>query len=97
MDELRSIGEEFKRELEGVKSTQELDALRVKYLGKKGLITLKLKLLGTAQPEERKTLGKTINDLKVMAEGAIESKKAFLRDMELRQAIEAETLDVTLP
>ncbi len=97
MDELRSIGEEFKRELEGVKSTQELDALRVKYLGKKGLITLKLKLLGTAQPEERKTLGKTINDLKVMAEGAIDSKKAFLRDMELRQAIEAETLDVTLP
>ncbi len=97
MDELRSIGEEFKEGLEGVGSTSELDALRVKYLGKKGLISQKFKLMGTATPEERKSLGKAINDLKVMAEGALEARRTTLRDEELRQAIKAESLDTTLP
>ena len=97
MNELLSIGEEFKGELKGVGSTSELDALRVKYLGKKGLISQKFKLLGTATPEERKSLGKAINDLKVMAEGALEARRTALRDEELRQAIKAESLDTTLP
>ena len=97
MNELLSIGEEFKGELEGVGSTSELDALRVKYLGKKGLISQKFKLLGSATPEERKSLGKGINDLKVMAEGALEARRTALRDEELRAAIKAESLDTTLP
>lgn len=97
MDELRSIGQEFTKELDSVKNTSELDALRVKYLGKKGLISLKFKLLGTASPDERKSLGKAINDLKVMAEGALDALKTSLRNKELKEAIKSESLDTTLP
>lgn len=97
MDQLRSIGEQFKGELEGVKNTSGLDALRVRYLGKKGLVSQKFKLMGSASPDEKKSLGKALNELKAMTEGAIESRKAELRDEELRQAIEASALDTTLP
>ncbi len=97
MDKLSSIGQGFKDELKGIRSTSQLNALRVKYLGKKGLISQQFQLLGKASPEEKKSLGKAINDLKVMAEGALEALRAALRDEELRAAIERESLDTTLP
>jgi phenylalanyl-tRNA synthetase alpha chain len=97
MDDLHLIGDEFRSELEGIANTSELDALRVKYLGKKGLITQKFKLMGKALPEEKKALGKALNDLKVMAEDALDSSKTILRNQELKAAIEAEAIDITLP
>jgi phenylalanyl-tRNA synthetase alpha chain len=97
MDELRALGDEFRKELDNASSSSKLDGIRIKYLGKKGLITQKFKLLGSASSEERKALGKALNELKSMAEESLESRKAVLIADELKTAVEAQSLDVTLP
>lgn len=97
MDELKALGEQLGGELEGASSTSELDALRVKYLGKKGLISQKFKLLGSASPEDRKALGQALNELKATAESAIEGRRKSLSASELKDALAAQSLDVTIP
>ncbi len=43
----------------------DLDAIRVKYLGKSGLLTEKLKGISTLSVGEKKHIGKTLNDIKI--------------------------------
>ncbi len=75
----------------------ELDAVRVKYLGRKGLFTIELKSLGKLPPEERANAGKEINQVKEALASAIESRQAALRSDQIASALVADRLDVTLP
>ena len=75
----------------------ELDAVRVKYLGRKGLFTIELKSLGKLPPEERANAGKEINQVKEALTSAIESRQAALRSDQIASALVADRLDVTLP
>ncbi len=79
------------------KTSQSLEDIRVALLGKKGKITEELKKLGGASPEERKTLGATLNQLKQEITDALEVKKIALTDSELNARLATEKLDVTLP
>ncbi len=78
-------------------SSTELEELRVAILGKKGSLTEALKALGQASPEERKTLGANLNQIKQEITDALEAKKASLADIELGARLVTEKLDVTLP
>ncbi len=78
-------------------STSALEEQRVAWLGKKGKITEALKTLGSADPEQRKTLGAALNLVKDDIAQAIEAKKAELSSAELGERLKTETLDVTLP
>ena len=71
--------------------------LKVKYLGKKGLVTGQLKSLGSLLPEERKEKGQQINKLKVELTTAIEKRKAELTKEKLDRELANEKVDVTLP
>lgn len=76
---------------------EDLDALRVKYLGKKGEITSLLKSLGTLPPEERKEKGPLFNELKIEITDCIQEKKVMLEARAIEEKLKSETIDITLP
>ncbi len=78
-------------------TSSALEELRVSLLGKKGKLTDALKSLGQASPEERKTLGAALNQIKEQITNALEEKKSTLADVELNARLVTEKLDVTLP
>ena len=73
-----------------------LDALRVEYLGKKGLITEQLKALGKLDATERPAAGARINLAKEQVHAAIEARRATLDAVALDAALASQTIDVTL-
>jgi phenylalanyl-tRNA synthetase alpha chain len=84
-------------EIQAAPTLQLLQELRVKYLGKKGLVTQQLKELGSLSPEEKKRIGQEVNALKGRLEQAIETRKAELENEALREKLIKERVDVTLP
>lgn len=74
-----------------------LDALRVNYLGKKGVLTAQLKSLGQLPPDERPAAGERINVAKREVQQAIEARKQSLVASKLAEKLAGETIDVTLP
>ena len=81
----------------GTKAAAELDALRVKYLGKKGELTAVLKLMGSLSAEERPVMGQMANEVRAAVEKAVEAQSAILEKAALEAKLKAETLDVTIP
>lgn len=78
-------------------TTQELDDVRVQYLGKKGELTALLKGLGKLSAEERPQAGAKINEAKQALQEKINARKAGLESAALEAKLAAETIDVTLP
>lgn len=74
-----------------------LDQVRVQYIGKKGLITERMKQLGALPPEERKAAGALINQARDAFNAALDARKAVLESKALEQRLARETIDVTLP
>jgi phenylalanyl-tRNA synthetase alpha chain len=96
-DDLKSIVDTFWTELAGASTTAEFEALRVKYLGKKGIVSEKFKLLSSATAEEKKSLGKAVNELKVSITQDLASRTESLKADETRKALLSQSLDITLP
>jgi len=74
-----------------------LQALRVRYLGKKGELTRQLKGLGALAPEERRAAGGAINALKAELEDALRTRRETLEAAAVERQLGEERLDVTLP
>ena len=74
-----------------------LEALRVRYLGKKGRLTERLKALGALPPEERPEAGRVINAAKRDLQQRLEARKSELRHAAIDAQLAAEAIDVTLP
>ncbi len=99
---MREKMEQLKLQLENdVKSSAdlvELDSIRVKYLGKKGLITDLLKGMKDLSNEERKEVGALVNELKQFAATLIAEKTEELKEAEIRKEIESmPAFDVSIP
>jgi phenylalanyl-tRNA synthetase alpha chain len=95
---LKQIEETFRTELQGVSVLQELQQMRSRYTGKKGLITAKLKTLAVlSDPEEKRAYGKAINELKGLVENALREKEQLLKEGEQERRLLTEGIDVTLP
>jgi phenylalanyl-tRNA synthetase alpha chain len=75
----------------------DLEAIRVDVLGRKGKLAQLGKQLGTLPPDQRAELGKTLNAAKQTLEPAFETKKAELERAALHRRLESEWLDLTLP
>ena len=86
-----------KAEVDSSGSLQALEALRLKYLGKKGEITSLLKTIGLLPPEERPDFGAKVNALRVALEGELAKKQDAIRSKELSDRVLSEKVDVTLP
>ena len=79
------------------KSFQDLQIIKVRELGKKGKISLLMKSLSTVSNEEKKSLGKTYNELRLKVLDAFSFKEQDLKDIEIINKIKNENLDITLP
>ncbi|HHP7230283.1 MAG TPA: phenylalanine--tRNA ligase subunit alpha [Xenococcaceae cyanobacterium] len=78
-------------------SLEELEQLRVKYLGKKGELSQILRGMGKLSAEERPTVGALANEVKEAIQNALEQQKTARQKAAIAAKIEAETLDVTMP
>ena len=74
----------------------DLDALRVKYLGKKGELTAVLRGMGALSPEERPVVGQIANEVRATIEEAMDKKAAELKELALEKQLREEKLDVTM-
>ncbi len=74
-----------------------LEEVRVRLLGKKGLLTEQLKGLGKLPAAERPAAGQKINEAKAAIHEALEARRASLEQEALRAELAAGTIDVTLP
>ncbi len=79
------------------KEPQELESLRVKFLGKKGELTAVLKKMGTLSPEERPVMGQLANQVRAHIEQELDEKKQHLAAMALELKLRSEAVDVTMP
>ncbi|HHW14877.1 MAG TPA: phenylalanine--tRNA ligase subunit alpha [Firmicutes bacterium] len=75
----------------------DLEAVRLAFLGKKGVLAEALGRLATAPPEDRPRLGRLVNAAKQELEGALAARLAELRRAAVEERLAAEKLDVTLP
>jgi phenylalanyl-tRNA synthetase alpha chain len=78
-------------------SLEELEAVRVEALGRKGPLALAAKEMGKLSPQERAQLGKLINGAKQKLEAAYEAQKQFFAEAALRARLDGEWIDLTLP
>lgn len=98
LENLSKIKQQFHDELNALNSKGELEKIRVSFLGKKGLVTEELKNLRDLTPEEKKTAGMQVNNLKKEIELAIVEYQKTLEEKEYLQEIEnAERYDYTIP
>ena len=97
MTENEDIKKSFLSELGSVRASNDLQQLRVKYLGKKGILTAKMKLLSTVPEDKRPAFGKLINELKTFIENEISVRELQAKDVERASRIAAQTIDITLP
>lgn len=96
-EQLKAIRQTAEAAIDTAVSLQEIDELRVKYLGKKGELTSLLKQMGSLSPEERPVMGQLVNEAKAALEEAIGKKTADLKLKEQEEKLKAETIDITLP
>ena len=89
--------DEARAEIQAAEDARALQDVRVRWLGKKGRITLELKGLATLDPDARREAGREINVVKQQVEALVEARKEELARLELARALAAERVDVTLP
>ncbi|WP_296627830.1 phenylalanine--tRNA ligase subunit alpha [uncultured Negativibacillus sp.] len=95
--QLEAIEKQAFAELESAQDLKALDAVRVKYLGKKGELTAILKQMGKLSAEERPVIGQLANQIRAQIEEKLEETKTELEGKMLDQRLATETLDVTMP
>ncbi len=97
-NQIIALQNEIAQKLSEVTSLQELDAIRVAYLGKKGSITALLKGMKDLSVEEKKTFGAKVNELKEETTQAIDNKGTEIQQQEIEKEINSMPLfDVTAP
>ena len=94
---LEQIRREALAALSETKTAADLEALRVRYLGKKGELTALLKQMGRLSAEERPVMGQLANEVREALTEALARQQTVLEAAALHARLEAETLDVTIP
>ena len=78
-------------------SLEQLDAVRVEFLGKKGRLTGVLKSIGSLPPEEKPAAGQAVNQAKGVVQALVDEKKLLLENAQLAEKLASDALDITLP
>src|SRR5712692_10936429 len=96
-ESLQALGEEVLGRIGHCATDQEIEQLRVEYLGRKGKFTLLLRGLKDIPPEQRPQRGAELNQLRGLFEAQIDARLKTLKDAEKEKALREERVDVTLP
>ncbi|WP_296242114.1 phenylalanine--tRNA ligase subunit alpha [uncultured Faecalicoccus sp.] len=97
MEQIEKLQNEALTKIADCQNNQDLNALRVEYLGKKGPIQNLMKGMKDLTPDQRPAFGQQVNQLKSQIAQAIEEKREALAKKELQEKIESEKIDITLP
>ncbi|MBP2655500.1 MAG: Phenylalanyl-tRNA synthetase alpha chain [Firmicutes bacterium] len=95
--ELKTLREAALNELAKASDLDELNDLRVKYLGKKGSLTSVLRGMGGLSPEERPKIGQIVNDIRADLEGLLTARSEEFKQSALEKRLASEKIDVSLP
>lgn len=95
-NELNNLENELQEKLPAVKTADELEALRLEFLGKKGKLTGVLKGLGKVSPEERAEIGKLANELKAGLDESMNKRANAIREEYYERLATEEWFDMTL-
>lgn len=96
-DEVAGLTQQALAAISAAETLEQLDAVRVGYLGKKGELTGLLKSLGKLDADQRPAAGALINKGKAQLQQALGDRGVDLQQAELNQALERDRIDVTLP
>ena len=97
-ERIEQLKMEFDRVIQEHNSMEEIDELRIAYLGKKGKVTELMQGLKDVPATERRDMGIAINNFKQYVEGLIEDKVKQAKELELQREINnAEKIDITIP
>jgi phenylalanyl-tRNA synthetase alpha chain len=95
--QLQSLAELATKSVGDVQTPEELEQLRVEYLGKKGTLSQILGAMGKLSAEERPQVGAIANQVKQTLQTQLEERKITIQQSVIAKRLEAETLDVTMP
>ena len=96
-NELNQLVSDAEKAINNAADLKSLDDIRVTYLGKKGSITERMKMLGKLPKEEKPAAGQAINVAKQAVQKSLEARKETLNNAELEAKLASQTIDVTLP
>lgn len=94
--QLESIRQEAQQALTATDSLDQLEQLRVKYLGKKGPIPQVLGGMGKLDAADRPRIGALANEVKETIQKELDRRRLALQAVQIQAQLEAETLDVTM-
>src|SRR5581483_10725766 len=94
---VRSIVEGAQGEIARATTRQALEDVRIRYLGKKGLLTQLLRSMPTLPPAERPVVGREANEAKDVIEAALTARAVTVEGLERRARLAATAVDLTLP
>ncbi|MBQ2754177.1 MAG: phenylalanine--tRNA ligase subunit alpha [Clostridia bacterium] len=96
-EQLQSIKASAQTEINEIVSAEQLEAFRVKYLGKKGVLTDVLKGMGKLSAEERPVIGQLANEIRNFLEDIVSKMQNEIKAKELEEKIKSEKIDITMP
>ncbi len=96
-EQIAKIKENSIQEISKCQDEKELNELKVKYLGKKGELTIVLRGMGAISPEERPIIGSLVNEVRDELEALIKQKENEFKKKELEKKLQTENIDVTEP
>ncbi|GEL08547.1 phenylalanine--tRNA ligase subunit alpha [Salisediminibacterium halotolerans] len=97
LERLQELYDEAAKKVDDAVTLQQLNDVRVAYLGKKGPITELMKGMGSLSADERPKVGQKANEVRESLTKKIEEKEAVLEKEELNNKLKNEQIDVTLP
>jgi phenylalanyl-tRNA synthetase alpha chain len=96
-DQLQTLRDETSRRITAATTVEELEAIRVEILGRKGSLNSVSKEMGKLAPEDRARVGKQLNEVKSAVEEAFTSRKTAFEHAALDARLSAEWVDLTMP
>jgi phenylalanyl-tRNA synthetase alpha chain len=94
---VRTIVDDAREEIERAATRRDLEEVRVKYLGKRGVLTLLLRSLPSLPAADRPVVGREANLAKTEIESTLEGRGTVLEGLERRARLAADRPDLTLP
>ena len=96
-NDIHSIGDYAREEISKASTLKEVHDLKVKYLGKKGILTEQLKSLKSLPKEDRPAFGNTLNEIKKSLGDLISKQEEGLKASDIDNKLKTEQIDVTVP
>ena len=96
-EKIKNIRESIDNEINNVKTVQELNELKSKYLGKEGLVTELSKSMKDVPNELKKEVGIKINEIRNYVTDLITNKESEVKENLLNEKLNKEVIDITLP